>query len=219
VRGQTRVYDESRCPASTPLYFWPTPRAIIPMRESSLRLSRRAVMCAAIPAVEQRRAAALNRSISPILIRVASQSTSQNLLCRIAVYSGVVDDAPEIAVLQLPKFKAEATELIGTDGIEALAVYLIDHPDAGDVIPGSGGVRKLRWAAKGKGKRGGARIIYLYVVIAARIFLIRCYAKNVKTDLTADEKKQIAADRGPSERSTIECPRKPVRRRLHSART
>lgn len=64
------------------------------------------------------------------------------------------------------------------------------------MIPGSGGVRKLRWAAKGKGKRGGARIIYLYVVIAARVYLIRCYAKNFKTDLTTDEKKhlqQIAA--------------------------
>jgi len=59
------------------------------------------------------------------------------------------------------------------------------------VIPGAGGVRKLRWAAKGKGKRGGARIIYVYVVIAARVFLIRCYAKNVKSDLTADEKKQL----------------------------
>ncbi|HUA63032.1 MAG TPA: hypothetical protein VML19_30025 [Verrucomicrobiae bacterium] len=60
-----------------------------------------------------------------------------------------MDDAPEITVLPLPKFKAEATELTGADGIEALAVYLIDHPDAGDVIPGSSGVRKLRWAAKG----------------------------------------------------------------------
>ena len=63
-----------------------------------------------------------------------------------------MEDAAEITVLQLPKFKAEATELIGADGIDALAVYLIDHPDAGDVIPRSGGVRKLRWAAKGKGK-------------------------------------------------------------------
>jgi len=100
-----------------------------------------------------------------------------------------VDDAPEIAVLQLPKFKAEATELIGTAGIEAVAVYLIEHPDAGDVIRGSGGARKLRWAAKGKGKRGGARIIDYYAVVTARIYLIRCYAKNVKTDLTADETK------------------------------
>jgi hypothetical protein len=102
-----------------------------------------------------------------------------------------VNDATEIAVLQLPKFRAEATELIGADGIEAVAVYLSDQPNAGDVIPGSSGVRKLRWAAKGKGKRVGARIIYLYVVVAARIYLIRCYAKNLKTDLTADEKKQL----------------------------
>jgi len=103
----------------------------------------------------------------------------------------MVDDAPELTVLQLPKFKVEATKLIGADGIEAVAVYLIDHPDAGDVIQGAGGARKLRWAAKGKGKRGGARIIYLYLVIAARIYLLRCYAKNVKTDLTADEKKEL----------------------------
>jgi len=118
-------------------------------------------------------------------------TTLTRWLYRTAVYSLVVGDAPEITVLQLPKFKAEATELIGTDGIEQLAVYLIDHPDAGDVIQGSGGVRKLRWAAKGKGKRGGARIIYLYVVIAARIYSIRCYAKNMRTDLRADENKQL----------------------------
>lgn len=102
-----------------------------------------------------------------------------------------MDEAPEITVLQLPKFKAEATELIGAGGIEAVAVYLADYPEAGDVIPGAGGARKLRWAAKGKGKRGGARIIYLYLVIAARIYLLRCYAKNVKTDLTDAEKKEV----------------------------
>ena len=108
-----------------------------------------------------------------------------------------MDDPREITVLQLPKFKTEATELIGAVGIEAVAVYLIDHPDAGDVIPGAGGSRKLRWAAMGKGKRGGARIIYVYIVVAARIYLLRCYAKNVTTDLTEREKKElrrIAAD-------------------------
>jgi len=82
-------------------------------------------------------------------------------------------------------------ESIGPDGIEAVADYLIEHPEAGAVIAGAGGVRKLRWAAKGKGKRGGARVIYLYVVIAARIYLIRCYVKNVKTDLTAKEKREL----------------------------
>jgi hypothetical protein len=72
-----------------------------------------------------------------------------------------------------------------------VAVYLIDHPGAGNAIPGAGGARKLRWGAKGKGKRGGARVIYLYVVIAARIYLLRCYAKSVRTDLTADEKREL----------------------------
>jgi hypothetical protein len=107
-----------------------------------------------------------------------------------------VGGVPEITVLQLPKFKTEATEIIGVNGIEDVATYLVDHPDAGDVIPGSGGTRKLRWAAKGKGKRGGARVVYLYLVTASRIYLLRCYAKNVKTDLTQDELKalrQIAA--------------------------
>ena len=67
-------------------------------------------------------------------------------------YTQKVDNSPEITVLQLPNFKAEATELIGSAGIEAVAVYLIDHRDAVDVMPDSGGTRKLRWAAKGKGK-------------------------------------------------------------------
>jgi hypothetical protein len=55
-------------------------------------------------------------------LKFRSQLTPQNLLYRIAVYYWAVDDAPEITVLQLPKFKDEATELIGADGIEALAV-------------------------------------------------------------------------------------------------
>ncbi|MGD0498168.1 MAG: type II toxin-antitoxin system RelE/ParE family toxin [Bryobacteraceae bacterium] len=44
---------------------------------------------------------------------------------------------------------------------------------------------------EGRGKRGGARIVYVYVVIAGRIYLLRCYAKNVRTDLTPEEKKQV----------------------------
>ena len=55
------------------------------------------------------------------------------------------------------------------------------------MIPGAGGVRKVRWAAKGKGKRAGARVCY----DRRPVFLIRCYSKNVKTDLTPDEKKEL----------------------------
>ena len=49
--------------------------------------------------------------------------------------------------------------MIGADGIDAVAAYLVEHPDAGDVTRGSGGVRKLRGAAKGKGRRGRVRVI------------------------------------------------------------
>ena len=100
-------------------------------------------------------------------------------------------DALEITVLAWPRFRSDAVKLIGEDGIETVAEYLAEHPNAGNVIPGSGGIRKLRWAAKGKGKRGGARVIYLYLVVAARIYLLRCYAKNAQTDLSADERKQL----------------------------
>ena len=63
-----------------------------------------------------------------------------------------MDDAPEITLLQLPKFKAEATELIGVDGMEDLAVRLVGNPDAGDVIRGSG--RSPETAMGGEGQKG-----------------------------------------------------------------
>ena len=77
-----------------------------------------------------------------------------------------MDDATEITVLQLPKFKTEATDLIGTDGIEALAVYLIDHPDAGDVIPGSGGPGNCDGQRRAKGSAAEpARTSWLPLVL------------------------------------------------------
>lgn len=82
--------------------------------------------------------------------------------------------------------------MIGQAGIEAVGDYLIANPLAGDVIAHSSGARKLRWAAKGKGKRGGVRLIYHYLVIADRIYLLDCYAKNEKSDLTPAETKRLA---------------------------
>jgi len=130
--------------------------------------------------------AAETHSISGACFRITPRR-----VCRSAVYFRIVDTTPEITVLQLPKFKADAAELIEQDGVVELASYLAEHPNAGDVIPGTGGARKLRWAAKGKGKRGGARVIYVYVVVAARIYLLRCYAKNLKANLTATETKEL----------------------------
>ena len=69
--------------------------------------------------------------------------------------------------------------------------FLVDNPEAGDVIQGTGGLRKFRWMAGGKGKRGGIRIIYYWQVIKNQIYLMTLYAKNETTDLSAKEKKLL----------------------------
>jgi hypothetical protein len=65
------------------------------------------------------------------------------------------------------------------------------RPDAGDVIPGLGGLRKIRWGAKGKGKRGGARIIYLLIPKPGIIYLFYAYTKGDITELSPEQKKQL----------------------------
>jgi len=64
---------------------------------------------------------------------------------------------------------------------------LAERTDAGKVIPGTGGLRKLRWAAKGHGKRGGARVIYFWWLADDKILLLDIYAKGRQEDLSADE--------------------------------
>ena len=67
--------------------------------------------------------------------------------------------------------------------------YIGMNPEDGDIIPGTGGVRKIRWQGSGHGKRGGARIIYYLYNANHPIYLLYAYPKNVKVNLTADEKK------------------------------
>ncbi|MBQ4857038.1 type II toxin-antitoxin system RelE/ParE family toxin [Pseudoalteromonas sp. MMG007] len=68
---------------------------------------------------------------------------------------------------------------------------LMVNPKQGDVIQGAGGLRKVRVASKGKGKRGGSRVIYYYLDDKRRFYLLTTYSKNEVTDLTADQKKQL----------------------------
>ena len=80
------------------------------------------------------------------------------------------------------------------DEYRGLQEYLMQHPEAGKVVPGSGAVRKLRWAAGGKGKRGGVRIIYYYQHQDSEIWLLTLYGKNVKETIPAHVLRQIAEE-------------------------
>jgi hypothetical protein len=68
---------------------------------------------------------------------------------------------------------------------------LIEDPAAGDLIPGSGGIRKLRWKGSGRGKRGGVRVIYYARTKQGEIWMLTLYAKNVSDDIPAHILKKI----------------------------
>lgn len=86
-------------------------------------------------------------------------------------------------------FETDAARIFTEAEVDALFQYLAEHPEAGDIVPGAGGVRKLRWGAKGQGKRGGSRVIYFYRSRIAPIYMLAVNAKNEKSDLSAQEKK------------------------------
>jgi hypothetical protein len=92
-----------------------------------------------------------------------------------------------VIFIEDPEFARERDEIFSDDEFFRLQLWLAASPASGDVIPGSGGCRKLRWAAKGRGKRGGARVIYFYRITASQILLLKTYVKNAKQNLTPGE--------------------------------
>ena len=96
-----------------------------------------------------------------------------------------------ITLVELPEFQKHAEDLLGEEELSALKDYLAYHPDAGDLMPGTGGVRKLRWKASGRGKRGGSRVIYYFQDMRFPILLLTIFAKNVKTDLTKAQQNEL----------------------------
>ena len=79
---------------------------------------------------------------------------------------------------------ARAREALLDDGEFArLQIHLLAQPEAGDVIPGSDGCRKLRWSLAGRGKRGGARVIYFLRLRSGEVVLVTMYAKNVRHNI------------------------------------
>jgi hypothetical protein len=69
---------------------------------------------------------------------------------------------------------------------------LVARPDSGNLIRGSSGIRKLRWALPGRGKSGGIRVIYFWRVTESQILMLTMYAKNEQANLTAAQVKQLA---------------------------
>ena len=92
-------------------------------------------------------------------------------------------------------FSKRVDQLLSAEEYRALQLHLVARPDAGQVIPGTGGLRKLRWStgARGQGKRGGARVIYFRYVAKARVYLLALYGKNEQADLSAQEKRVLRA--------------------------
>ena len=91
-------------------------------------------------------------------------------------------------------FSRLVQEYLSDDEYRALQAALIENPEAGPEIAGSGGVRKLRWAAPGRGKRGGFRIIYCLQPAQGSIWMLTMYAKNVTDTLSADVLRKIRAE-------------------------
>ena len=81
-----------------------------------------------------------------------------------------------IAVVETHEFLADVNDVLSEGEREALVLYLARHPDTGDLMPQTGGLRKLRWTSKGQGKRGGSTI----------------FEKNVQSDLTPRQRKALA---------------------------
>ena len=96
-------------------------------------------------------------------------------------------------VAETPTFSRQADKLFRQDEKRELIDYLATNPLAGDAIPGTGGVRKLRFAASGRGKRGGARIVYYYLDERIPLYALLAYAKSDQADLTPDESRAVAA--------------------------
>ena len=96
-------------------------------------------------------------------------------------------------VAETPTFTRQADRLFNEEERRELIDFLAANPMAGDEIPGTGGVRKLRFGALGRGKRGGARVIYFYGGQTIPVYALLAYAKSARTDLSPAERRTVSA--------------------------
>lgn len=98
-----------------------------------------------------------------------------------------------ITVSETSVFTRRAEKLLTPEEREDLITFLAANPEAGDEIQGTGGVRKVRFAAKGRGKSGGVRVIYYYYTPALPLYALLIYGKNEQANLTPDQERAMTA--------------------------
>ena len=94
--------------------------------------------------------------------------------------------------LETSVFTKQITGILLDHEYADLQVYLTKQPEAGTLIPGSGGLRKVRWKARGKGKRAGIRVIYYWYFSRSQIFMLLAYKKSESDDLSKKQLKKLA---------------------------
>ena len=94
-------------------------------------------------------------------------------------------------IIETPVFTRRVLDILSDDEYRDLQSFIAANPAAGNLIPGSNGLRKLRWSIKGKGKRGGSRIIYYWVKPKYTVLMLFLFKKNEQSDLSADQLKRL----------------------------
>jgi hypothetical protein len=93
-----------------------------------------------------------------------------------------------MVLIELAPFTRRLRDLLSDEAYRGLQAHLVAHPEAGAVIAGTGGFRKVRWAEAGRGKSGGVRVIYYFRSASDRIYFAAIYGKSEKADLTQAER-------------------------------
>ena len=99
-----------------------------------------------------------------------------------------------VVFIETSLFTKLLSDYLSDDEYGALQMHLMEHPNTGDIIRGSGGVRKIRWAIGNRGKSGGVRIIYYWKNLMNEIWMLTIYAKNEKDSIARHILKQIAQE-------------------------
>ena len=97
-----------------------------------------------------------------------------------------------LTVAELPEYLRAAVRLLAEVDRHAIIDHLAAHPADGDLIEGTGGVRKLRWGRDGRGKSGGVRVIYYFHSEAMPLYLLTMFAKNERANLSKAERNELA---------------------------